>query len=261
MASAILLFYTSDGFLIAADGRMRILKVTECDKITKLFEIRQPGKFLAYAFGGSVALTDKEDSKSILFDFRIEATKIINSIRLRKHHDLSAYADELSQRLRRALIKARQNERCESFKKEDTLIACLVLAGFYKGQPSCLNVTFTHQEQTVLTPIIRTMSLAKGYSPILTYGSNVVRELIFETDDPRFDPYRVPRVNRPDDVTITEVADAARKYILACSDLEALRIDEAHCAGIGGHIHMANITKEDGFKWLPEFRPFTASTT
>lgn len=37
MGSAILLFYTSDGFLIAADGRSRINGVKSNDEVTKIF--------------------------------------------------------------------------------------------------------------------------------------------------------------------------------------------------------------------------------
>jgi hypothetical protein len=37
MPSAILLFYTSDGFLIAADGRSRINGVKSNDEVTKIF--------------------------------------------------------------------------------------------------------------------------------------------------------------------------------------------------------------------------------
>jgi hypothetical protein len=29
-----------------------------------------------------------------------------------------------------------------------------------------------------------------------------------------------------------------------------VRIDGKHCAGIGGHIHMAKITPQNGFEWL-----------
>src|SRR4051794_11315509 len=61
MASAILLFYTSQGFLIAADGRARGNGTVLTDCMTKIFSISKPPISLAYAFGGTVALTDKDD--------------------------------------------------------------------------------------------------------------------------------------------------------------------------------------------------------
>jgi hypothetical protein len=53
MASAILPFYTSEGFLIAADGRARSEEIVLCDAVTKIFSISEPRRSLAYAFGGS----------------------------------------------------------------------------------------------------------------------------------------------------------------------------------------------------------------
>ena len=75
-------------------------------------------------------------------------------------------------------------------------------------------------------------------------------ELIFDTDDPRFVNYRVPQINIPDAVTVAEVVEVARKYILACSDPAALSIDQEYCSQIGGHVHMAKITRVEGFQWV-----------
>jgi hypothetical protein len=92
MASAIILFYTSDGFLIAADGRARINGSVSSDMTTKIFHISEPNRSLAYAFGGSVALTDKDDSGIILFDFRDEAVQAIRSLKKTWYDDLPTYA-------------------------------------------------------------------------------------------------------------------------------------------------------------------------
>jgi len=88
LASAILVLYTSEGFLIASDGRMRMDGVVKSDSMTKIFRIAQPGRSLFYAFGGSVGLTDKDDPEIILFDFRDEAIKIIESLTRKQHPDL-----------------------------------------------------------------------------------------------------------------------------------------------------------------------------
>jgi hypothetical protein len=80
MPSAILPFYTSAWFLIAANGRRRVNEEKRGDDTTKIFQITEPGKSLAYAFGGTVAFTDKENEDSILFDFRDEILKTIKSV-------------------------------------------------------------------------------------------------------------------------------------------------------------------------------------
>jgi hypothetical protein len=43
-------------------------------------------------------------------------------------------------------------------------------------------------------------------------------------------------------------------YIAACSDPIALELDE-FCHTIGGHIHVATVTPDHGFRWVPGLGP------
>src|SRR5207249_4153191 len=103
---------------------------------------------------------------------------------------------------------------------EPGFIACLFLAGYYDTRPAWMTVQFCHNNQLLLPPIINSMGLRKGYEPSVTYGSKEVGDRLFLTDDPLFAKYRVPRKNLPDEVMLSEAADVARNYILACSDPE-----------------------------------------
>jgi hypothetical protein len=260
MASAILLFYTSDGFLITADGRARINGTVSSDTTTKIFNIAEPNRSLAYAFGHSVALTDKDDSGIILFDFRDEAVQAIKSLKKTWYDDLPTYAKQLAKRLQNKLERARKNERIEPLKEDPTgLVAFLLLAGYYVKRPSAVMVEFRHKEQILLPPSITPLKLDRGYKPLMTYGSEKVRQHIFDADTAEFSTYRVSRANVEEKVTLSEVADVASKYILACSDPAAIEIDAEHCAGIGGHIHTARVTQDSGFEWVVP--PVTASST
>jgi len=197
LASAILVLYATEGFLVAADGRMRMDGVVKSDSITKIFSIAQPGRSLCYAFGGSVGLTDKDDPEIVLFDFREEAIKIIESFARKQHPDLLSYGTELSMKLCGRLLEAQSNDRLEKFKAaeksgEIVLIACMFLGGYYNGQPSLICAQFMHKDQVILTPTVSNMSFAKKYEPCLLYGSEVVRKLLFQTNDPAFSDYRVP---------------------------------------------------------------------
>jgi hypothetical protein len=255
MPSAILPFYTSEGFLIAADGRRRVNQEKRGDDTTKIFEIKEPGKSLAYAFGGTVAFTDKENEDSILFDFRDEIVKIIKSQRMANHTNLQSSAGKIAARLHEGLTNALANERMERLKDEGTveepaLVACLILAGYYEKEPSWIAIRFPHIKQTLLEPELKLMPLEKGYRPPVVYGSQIVARRIFETDDPTFAKYRVPRANDTENVTLGEVAEAAKKYILACVDPEVMKLDAEVCAAIGGHIHMAKVTPQSGFDWV-----------
>jgi len=255
MPSAILPFYTSEGFLIAADGRKRVNGEKRDDETVKIFRIAEAGRSLAYAFGGSVAFTDRENSDHILFDFRDEILKVIKSLRMTNHRSLKSYAGKIAVRLHEGLAKALTNERMEHLKDEGTveqpaLIACLVLTGYYEKAPSWIAIRFLHRKQTLIEPEIRSMPLVKGYRPPMVYGSQIVAERIFDIDDPAFAQHRVPKVHDAENVTLEEVSEAAKKYILACADPEAMKIDPQTCAAIGGHVHIAKVTAGNGFEWL-----------
>jgi ATP-dependent protease HslVU (ClpYQ) peptidase subunit len=251
LASAILLFYTSDGFLIAADGRARIGGVVVSDVTRKIFSISESRRSLAYAFGGSAALTDKDDSDIILFDFREEANKAIKSLRKDWHENLRIYANKLAKRVQNRLENALQNDRIEPLKADPTgLVAALFIAGYYAKTPSMVIVQFKADGHTLIPPDIReVVNPEKGYMPLVTYASEVVRQELFLTDNPKFSKYRIPRIHSPNLVTLSEVERVATNYISACADPVAMAIDPEHCAAIGGHIHIAKITARDGFDW------------
>jgi hypothetical protein len=254
MPSAILPFYTSEGFLIAADGRRRVNKEKRGDDTTKIFEISEPGKSLAYAFGGTVAFTDKENEDLIMFDFRDEILKIIRSQRMANHNNLQSYTWKIAVRLHERLTHALTNERMERLTDEGAVetpadVACLIVAGYYEKYPSWVAIKFPHIGQALLEPKLQVMTLAKGYMPPVIYGAQIVFQKIFMLDDPAFAKYRIPRIHMPEDVTLEEVAESAKRYIRACDDPEVIKIDPM-CASIGGDIHIAKVTPQSGFEWM-----------
>ncbi|MFY9560128.1 MAG: hypothetical protein WAQ52_07830 [Terriglobales bacterium] len=255
MSSAILMMYTSEGFLVAADGRSRLDGKLLSDTTQKIFPIKQSGKWLAYALGGEVGLTDRDNAHEVLLDLREEMAQGVRSLEMSSYSDLAFYGKKLSGRLRDAVVRVQAGGRATPFrasegKDEPAAVACLLMGGYFERKPSWITVQFSHQNQRLLQPLIKEMELDKGYVPSVTYGSKEVGDLLFSTDDPRFARYRVPRKNLPDDVTLSEAAEVAKNYILACSDPEAMKIDEKHCAGIGGHIHIAAVTPALGFEWI-----------
>jgi hypothetical protein len=170
------------------------------------------------------------------------------------HRNLKSYAGKIAARLHEGLTNALANERMERLKDEGTveepaLVACLIIAGYYEKEPSWIAIRFPHIKQTLLEPEPRSMSLTKGYRPPVVYGSQIVAERIFDTVDPAFAKYRVPRVNDAENVTLAEVAEAAPNYVRACTDPEAMKIDPI-CDSIGGHVHIAKVTPQNGFEWI-----------
>jgi hypothetical protein len=249
MPSAILLFYTSEGFLMAADGRARSQQAVLSETMTKIFPITQPGRHLAYAFAGTVAFTDKDNEDAVLFDFRDEAMKVIESLCTLDHGSLESYTSAVSDQVYSRLVAAKENVRMEPFKETQAYIAYLFIAGYFKNQPGWAVAEFSRYGQTPLLPIVHQKPLAKGYRPLVTYGSPIVAQHVLDMDDPVFAAYRVQKIHAEEQVTIAEAANVASKYIAACKGPEGLKLDAQICVAIGGHIHMAAITTE-GFAWL-----------
>jgi hypothetical protein len=225
--------------------------VVVSDNIRKIFSISEQRRTLIYAFGGSVALTDNNNSANILFDFRDEASRAIKSLQKDQHENLGIYARKLAKRLHNRLEKALQNDKIEPVKGDSTgLIAALFIAGYYARSPSTVLVQLKTDGQTLLPPQIQEIPLHKSYMPVIMYASDVVGQQLFLTDNPKFSKYRVPKIHTPDLVTLDEVESVAKKYISACADPVAMEIDPEHCAAIGGHIHIAKLTERDGFEWV-----------
>ena len=245
--------YTAEGFLIAADGRSRMDGQILSDTNQKIFPINQTDRSLAYAFSGSIRMTDIEDSSIIHFDFHKEAEKVIASLEMSRFNDLESYAKKIGRRLYDALEKVNSVGRIRLIRRptdHSAIVACLFIVGYYSGKPSGMVTEFPVQQEVLSRPTIRPIELSPGYDPPVMSGSAKIADLIFDTDDPMFARYRVPRIHIPGAVTISEVSEVARNYILACTDPTALSIDEEYCLQIGGHTHMAKITPFSGFEWV-----------
>ena len=103
------------------------------------------------------------------------------------------------------------------------------------------------------------------WHPAWLSGSPEVTQGLFDLDDPRFREFRTDACKRvaardrhPEiRVSLADAVEAGRNYIEACSSPIARELDNESCRGIGGHIHIATITR-DGFSWIAApkgFRP------
>jgi hypothetical protein len=99
-----------------------------------------------------------------------------------------------------------------------------------------------------------------GLSNVL-YGSGVIQQAMYDNygpidNSPFAEYFKNPR-------TIDSFDDAeeyVKGYIEACSSPLALEMDEVGCKKIGGHIHIAEITRS-GFRWRipPKFKQYALS--
>jgi hypothetical protein len=76
--------------------------------------------------------------------------------------------------------------------------------------------------------------------------------------DPRFAEF-IREFDAPIVEGLRGAAVSAIAYIEACGSSLGREIDPEHCSTVGGHIHMATITKGKGFEWIEGFEPVPCS--
>jgi hypothetical protein len=262
MSTAIFRTYTSEGFVIAADGLRRRGSDGPIVRkyVQKIFPVEDAHRALAYGLAGLVYMGDNETP---VFDFAIETARAASVLTPRAPADLTRYAELLSGLVNDSLREARISERLPEYptcpeveptNEPGSKIAELFLVGYYEGRASWTDVRFWHKNQELRTPQIYSERLRRGQLKIC--GSHIVSDLLYKTNDSRLAAFRGRASARQEDLTLPEAVRVAENYIRAC-DSDVGREVDPNCASIGGHIHMATITLTDGFQWVPGFEPST----
>ncbi len=259
MPTTIMGIYTNQGFVIAADGRKkdsaRDLIISDCAQ--KIWPIQNGKAMLAYALAGDIGVTPKRSSQ-VIFDFVEEVRKTVESDLMTREQPttLNAYAELVAQELNLSL--RRRIEECpNAYFSEESVLARprnsgggftftrVFFYGYHDGYASCATVEFHHIEQRLQEPNVL---VAKPPEPGLrAHGSKKVLDLIVAG---RFRAYKLPRRDWRQ-LPLSEAIDIAHDLVRAQMSEEARKIDPEVCNGIGGHIHVATITRKDGFTWVP----------
>ena len=256
--TAIAIVDTGNGFLIAADGRVRLddesrrtasvdVLAQEGDEQQKIFPMEWPYETLAYAFRGTI-----RDQRG--YDLLKITESQMSGISTRRFQDFRSYLKILGGKINREINEARRNGTLETFpqlrKMERTAawhIASLHFCGYFDNAPSLSQIDFFYyrgeSQFDVNSPQLRTTQL---------FGSEVVMRAMYRDhpqhiQDSRFAVFVRELSNTP---SLGDAELFARGYIEACSSPLGLEVDEPLCKGIGGHIHIATITKEEGFTWV-----------
>ncbi len=249
MPSAVALTYTRDGFVIAADGRARTNGEILSETTQKIFPI--DGLGLCYALCGRAAFDTKNKENEI--DLLKDAPYAITAISANDHSDLSGYAGSFSMYLYSLLKKAQESGQLETLPTKETDrhgdthdIFHLFVAGYFREQPAWCFTTFSHKNQLLLEPTTHDYIPQKG--PVV-YGPTEVLRLIFKTTDARVAAYRVKGFQESRQPSLSDGIEAMKNYVRACCDPEIRTLDPM-CAGVGGRIHVATITPNEGFSWV-----------
>lgn len=232
-------------FVVAADGRRasgpleQITILNNMDQ--KIFLASNPYMHIAYAISG-LSMIGKR-----LFETIAEAKRQIDQLVDKRFLSGHQYSDEVSTGLARVLEMAIKNGRIPANitlpglpREEKGRLFKLYICGYYDQLP------FLRVDRFYLDGghrvSVRQQDFELSQSKIAFTGSDKVAAMIYGNApiDPRIAKYRPPES--------ATVLGMASSFIQACSDTAALGIDP-WCAFIGGHMHAAEITREE-CRWL-----------
>ena len=261
MPTAIFIMYTEEGFAFAADGLQTKDDGTPVNQETqKVFPVKSPGRHLAYALAGTVVIGDTGGTKPI-FDFVSESAKAVELLATRKPFGLQRYSEELASMVNEGLAASMADAKANGVEteyphypaftyenEEGSTIARLFVAGYYNNTPRWTSTRFFHIDQTLQEPAVETYPIIPGNS--IGYGSKIVADLLYRTEDSRFSAYRINRRAKVEETTLLEAIELAIQTISAHTSPQAKEIDSVVCSLIGGRIHIGKITKLEGFQWV-----------
>ena len=72
--------------------------------------------------------------------------------------------------------------------------------------------------------------------------------------DVRFEKYKTPLGHNQFGDLLSHAIDHASAFLTAASGPEAMELDPTRTKTIGGHIHIAVITLNEGMRWVPGFK-------
>jgi hypothetical protein len=242
--TATVIIYTGQGFAVAADGlelwedpdtHRRSLRPGG-DRVQKIFAAERKDATLAYILRGQVASEDRA------FDLEEELRKQLSLFTATKFNNYADFLRLLASALENAIKCARQDKRLK-----EPLEAWISFAGYFGTHPCLVDLKFLPHPHF-------TNSLYEFNEPPLRHrrpmvsGPPIIWDLISERD-PRFAQYFVQYDKPVRSMSLREAADYAKGCIDAFSSPLARQLDPS-CEAIGGHVHVATVTPDNGFQWV-----------
>jgi hypothetical protein len=221
--TAVVSTYTSDGFVIGADGlRKELNGFITSRKAQKIFPIQRDGMPAAFAWAGQTRLeyADRSD-----FDFIEETSPAIARIKV----GISAeqFARELASDLMTRVNDHNGNTPIPMVgRKANEVVRCL-LVGYWNNNPFRTELSFLQENGIIV--------LNADTTPLKVQDFRVFSGSAIVLDETDVDCC----------MSLNSCIDTVREYIQKCADN---KIDH-YCRSIGGHIHIATITPES-FKWI-----------
>jgi hypothetical protein len=227
--TAIISIYTPNGFVIGADGRRvgRNSETVITESAQKLLYFQSENTRLIYAWRGSTHFLD--DQGQAMFDFLAVSEPILRISSYLERNDFGAFVAVFQRMLYAALLQSVSVVGMDFFKGcDDKEVAKMLLSGYFDGNPCEAEISVRHHYSGFSEPVVTAISVPPPM------GCN-----IFSAPQSVIDTFskRAPESN-------DEAITYAREYIKAGVDSS-----NSDCEGVGGHIHVAKLTREE-FSWV-----------
>jgi hypothetical protein len=135
------------------------------------------------------------------------------------------------------------------FSEDGSTIFQIWFDGYYKGIASQAQLDFRHLDEK-----LQKYELSLVGERQVVYGSQSLWDCL-KKNDARFSRHRLPRQNWTDEaVTLSDAITLAHGIVAAHASDEARQIDPKMCCAVGGHIHIARVTRSGGAQWVVEPR-------
>lgn len=263
--TAIAIAGTSEGFVIAADGRMMLeneaqrLKAPaatlamENEAAQKIFPIRSLHAEQAYAITGFV----QQGNFAVMEEIKRKMAWLAH----RSFDTAKEYLEVVAEKVTDEMNEAKQDGRISSFpcygrsaNGNAWTLMTLIVAGYFRNAPALTIAEFTHTEGKGAACDVNSTN---PVTQILA-GSELVRRAMYpnpgDVPDPRFADYVQQLPLR----SLIDAERLAKGFILACCSKLAGELDPESGRITGGKIHLAKITPESGFGWI--IPPYDRST-
>lgn len=242
--------------MIAADGRMldtADMRVAT-DKMQKIFPFGD-AQTLAYTCCGIARIGSTTEEGEIAFDFTIAFSACAQAISGKPYTSLQDYLARCARKMHSDLQMAigdRSELPGEPLPHEwGATIAEIVVDGYFKGFPSRAGIRFFHENHKLACPEV--LNYTVYVDTQFLYGVPGLEAQI-RLDGPLRHYLKSIDMVR-DSVRLTEAVIAAIAYVEACAGPEAKLLNKRASDAIGGHTHVATITSDGGFEWVPGFEP------
>jgi hypothetical protein len=217
--TAIVFAYTDDGFVIGADGRRMESGVIVSEKIQKIFWFEWEEIRIAYAWAGTTMALNREE-KSMLDVLTASQESLLDAAQLEPDSFVSFFSFFCS------FLYKRIPSRITNM--PDGELARGVIVGHYRGTPCKAEIELRYVNSYLNPNVELHTSIECCHRRIFSGAESVFLKSYTEC--------------KPQ--SRTEAIDFVRNYIQDCVDSS-----DADCIGIGGRVHIAELTPEN-ISWI-----------